>query len=152
MSPPNFSVRPKVWTKVLFVSANTMSIDLYLTRISCPLNMHCPNCKTTRSHVWRSHLKLISYYVAWVWSGFSWVWFGLVTWFGLNQSNIFFLSEPDWVLNIKSGQRELWLKSLNRPAAATRNLSNAFSIHKQIKNDRRNSGGTLRQNKKKQKE
>ena len=86
-----------------------------------PFPIHRSKCKTTFQE---SHLSTKCL----AWRGLR-VSPGLgLAWFGLNQSNIFFLSEPDWVLNIKSGRAGTLIEKFKRPPAATRN----FPIHKQI--------------------
>ena len=100
----------------MFLSTLTIYIRicLDLSQSDIPFDMHilsnCPESKLSNQF----------YLLPWI----NFPFFVNLSWFGLNQSNIFFLSGGDWVLNIKSAARGTLIEKFkparqhNQPAQA----------------------------------
>ena len=117
-------IAEKLWTKYQTLSVWS-AVDSYLNQSDVSFGLHFIFIDQNAKPLFKNHICQQNVWLGGIWEVSPVL---CLAWFGLNQSNIFFLSEPDWVLNIKSGRAGTLIEKFKRPPAATRN----FPIHKQI--------------------
>ena len=118
-------IAEKLWTKYQTLSVWS-AVDSYLNQSDVSFGLHFLFIDQNAKPLFKNHICQQNVWLG----GVGDVSPGLgLAWFGLKQSNIFFLSEPDWVLNIKSGRAGTLIEKFKAATSRHAKLLNPQTNH-----------------------